>query len=449
MRALALLTLLAACSSDSRSAAPGGGEGGGGEGDVGMDAGEAGADAATPVDAGGGDRPADAAGPQAAARPDPDVVEPSDAGDAGPPDTATPGCSFEPGPADRDRVVLLGHPFAAEVGEHGTEVRGLTLYSEGDLVDDGVRLDVGTRPRQIALLPGGKLALVLGEDGALVAVHVAGAGRLEVVDRVALPSASYGSLTLADGGETAFVSGSNSTATGGISTVEVACDGSLTLLDDHFYPLRLTDALTLLPGERRALVRGGQALFDPEDHHDLRLLERVPDGWHEQVAIDLFVDHVSTAGIGLAPDGLWALVPNHSIFSDEGSQVAVVDIGEDTLDERQRLLELRDPQRLQFAPDGSTVLLTLAEPGAVVVLVAGDDGVEEAARVGGIGLADQMAAVERGSLAGLVLLPSVDPAGGPNVAMLQITGPGEVRDLGQLELGRGSEQIPTAIAVVH
>jgi hypothetical protein len=58
-----------------------------------------------------------------------------------------------------------------------------------------------------------------------------------------------------------------------------------------------------------------------------------------------------------------------------------------------------------------------------------------------------MAVVRSGALAGRVLLPSVDPNGGPNVAQLQITGPGAVRDLGQVELGPGSEVIPGAIAV--
>jgi hypothetical protein len=46
-----------------------------------------------------------------------------------------------------------------------------------------------------------------------------------------------------------------------------------------------------------------------------------------------------------------------------------------------------------------------------------------------------------------VILPSVDSAAGPNVASLEITGPGMVRDLGQVNLGMTSEDIPGAVAV--
>ena len=441
MRSRLLVTvaaLAAACSSDRRGA-PAGAAGG----DAGVDR-DAATDAGPPGDDADVSRGTDG-GTDARQAEDASDARPADGGE---PDGGVAACSFEePGSADGDRVVLLGHPFGATAGVQGTEVRSLTLTAAGELVDDGARLDVGTRPDRIALLPSGELALVLGEDGSLVALRLSGAADLEAGDRLDLPSAGYGALALADGGRTVFVAGSNSTDTGGISTVEVACDGTLTLRGDLFFPLRLTDTLALLPGGRRALVRGGQALFEPEDHDDLRLLERSEAGWRQVAAADVFIDYVSTAGLGLAPDGTWALVPNHSIFSDEGSQVALIDVGQDALGERRRLVDLPDPQEVLFAPDGGTVLLTLAEPGQVVVFVPTEAGVEEVARVRGIGLADQMALVDRGPLSGRVLLPSVDPAGGPNVAVLQIAGPGEVRDLGQLELGGGAVQIPTAIGL--
>jgi hypothetical protein len=64
--------------------------------------------------------------------------------------------------------------------------------------------------------------------------------------------------------------------------------------------------------------------------------------------------------------------------------------------------------------------------------------------VRGIGLAEQMVQVERGALTGLVLAPSVDPNGGPNVARVRIEGPGSARSLGQTELGNGQRGHPGA-----
>jgi hypothetical protein len=83
----------------------------------------------------------------------------------------------------------------------------------------------------------------------------------------------------------------------------------------------------------------------------------------------------------------------------------------------------------------------------VVVLADRGAGFVEVSRVSGIGLAEQIAMVSRGTLSGRVILPSVDSAAGPNVASLEITGPGMVRDLGQVNLGMTSEDIPGAVAV--
>ena len=74
-------------------------------------------------------------------------------------------------------------------------------------------------------------------------------------------------------------------------------------------------------------------------------------------------------------------------------------------------------------------------------------GLEVVDLIAGIGLPEQLALVSRGRLAGTVLLPSVDTSGISNVAVLRITGPGQVEDLGQVDLGGGYEQIPRAIAV--
>jgi hypothetical protein len=100
-----------------------------------------------------------------------------------------------------------------------------------------------------------------------------------------------------------------------------------------------------------------------------------------------------------------------------------------------------------YSVDGATVLVSLLESGALAVLTDRGQGLVEVARVRGIGLAEQMVQVERGALTGLVLAPSVDPNGGPNVARVRIEGPGSARSLGQTELGNGSEVIPGPIGL--
>ena len=353
----------------------------------------------------------------------------------------------EPGPEDGARIVLVGCPFSAQPQVDGTEIRSLLLDRAGELHDFGVRLDVGLRPRRVAFSPSGQWALALGEDGELASVRVDAVDALELVDVAQLPSAGYGDLIVTDGGRTLYVVGSNSTLDGGISTVRLGCDGSLEVVDEHFFPMRLAESLALVPDSELAVLCGGQAVFDPVDVFDLRLLRRGDAGWEELAVFDVYQDFVDAARIAVSPDGATVLVPNGSPFSDDGAQLSVLTLAGDVLAEQRRLLDLPDAREALFSPDGATALVTLGEPGRVVVLADEGAGFVEVDRLRGVGLADQMALVGRGPLQGLVLLPSVDPNGGPNVAMLRIEGPGIVRDLGQFELGGGIENIPSAIAV--
>ncbi len=420
--------------------------GAGGEGGGGGDGGGAGGEGGGEADA-GGDDPDGAAPDFDGAPPDGGIIH----GDAGvEPDGALspPACDFGELPAaNRDRVVLVGFPFSDEVGESLTEIGSFTLSADGELAATRTRLDVGDRPRRIAFVPSGELAIVVGERGRIVSVRVNAADDLEIVDAVQLGGADYGDIAIADDGFTIFVSGSNSTPEGGLNTILLDCDGFLTAVPEAFFPLKLTDSFALLPGGDRAVVRGGQTLFEPIDHRDLRLLERTPDGWVEIGDADIYEDHVSSARIGVSPDGSRVLIPNGAIFSNEFAQVAEVGIGGAGFDDRGRLEGLEDPREVLFSADGDTALLTLGEPGAIVVLAEQDGRFDEVDRIRRIGLADQMAPITRGDLAGLVLLPSVDPDVGSNIAQIRIEGAGQVRDLGQLTLGEGGSRIPTAIAV--
>jgi len=422
---------------------PDAGGSGGSDVDPELDLGPAG-DAARPSDAGeqdGGSEPEDS-GVASDSGPDPGDGG-ADPVDAGP----KPCLPEQPGPEDNARVVLVGMPFSAEVGVDGTEILSLLLDRAGELHAFGVRLDVGLRPRRVAFSPSGQWALVLGEEGELASVRVDGVDSMELVEVVQLPSAGYGDLLVTDGGRTVVVVGSNSTLDGGISTVQLGCDGSLEVLEEQFFPLRLSESLVFVPDSDRAVVCGGQALFDPVDEDDLRVLRRHAAGWEQVAAFDVFDDFIDAARIAISPDGATVLVPNGSPFSDDGAQLSVLALQGDVLQEQRRLLDMGDAREALFAPDGATALVTLGEPGRVVVLADEGDGFVEVDRIRGVGLADQMALVARGPQQGLVLLPSVDPNGGPNIALLRIEGPGRVTDLGQFELGAGIENIPSAIAV--
>jgi hypothetical protein len=321
------------------------------------------------------------------------------------------------------------------------------LQPNGRLDDDGIRLDVEVKAARIAFAPHGLLAFVLGEDGTLVSVFVAAAEGMAVVDRVSLPGADYGDLHVSPDGETVWVTGSNVNETSGISTIHVDCEGLLTVDDAAYFPLRLAESTAFLPGDTRALVLGGQTVFEPVDPNDVRLLERQGAGFREVGGFDLFHDFVGAGRIAVSPDGRLGALPNNSAFSEEGGQMMLVEIDGDAVREAERVLEVPDPSEALFSLDGQTLVLTQVEPGRLNAYRIENGAITETTVLTGIGLADQIARVERGPLADTLLIPSIDPNGGPNITQVRITGPGQLQDLGETQLGEGLDNIVTPIAV--
>lgn len=365
--------------------------------------------------------------------------------DGGTRDGGTVSCGFdELGDDDRARVLLVGHRFTSDPNVPGTWVRSMTVAADGTLIDDGVRVDVGFRPARIEFLPFGGLALVLGEDGEVASLTVDGAANVALVDMVTLPYASFGDVRLAPGAETAYAVGFDSSPTAGISTIRIACDGRLTVDEAVFFPLRLPQSLVHVGGDRWVIL-GGQAVFDPIDDDDVRLLAASETGFTTLDTADVYMDAVSADRIAASHDGRTLIVPNNSGFSNEASQVAIIDVA-DSLVEVGRVPGLVDPADVLWSVDDSTVLVALFQPGRVAVLVD-DNGWVEVDRIAGIGLAGQMTAIERGTLTGRVFVSSVDAQGFPNVARLAIQGPGTVVSLGDFDFADRSEDIPGAIAV--
>lgn len=344
-----------------------------------------------------------------------------------------------------DRIVVVGHPLIS--GGDGTEIRTLTLTAEGELLDNGMRLDVGAPPARNILVPSGEYLLVLGEEGLLVSVRVNSASDMAVVDSVQLPSADWRDIQLSANGERAYAVGMNVTEEAGLAVVQIACDGTLTHLEDAFFGIRLASSFAWLPGEERAILLGGQAIFDPVDDDDVRLLGKNGEGFDQLGAFDLYGDLIDAARIAVSPDGTTLAIPNGSPLSEEGSQLLIASIADTTITEFQRILGQDDAREALFSSDGDTLLVSRFEPGRVTVLSQSTPGSWSVAdEITGVGLANSMAMVRSGPQAGLVLVTSTDAEA--NIAMLRVTGPGVVANEGQLDLGPGGENLAYGITLL-
>jgi hypothetical protein len=325
--------------------------------------------------------------------------------------------------------LLVTFPFDDSIGAFDVDSGVVTVT--------GPRVDLGFAAARVEFLPSGTMALVVGEDGQLATLRV-GADELEVLDEVAreprfddppatettLPGAGFGDLTMTNrleaGGVVAYVTGSNSVATAGVSKVLVACDGEITIDTTAHYGVRLAYALAALPNDRALLFGGDVSGFEPRDPHDLRLLSLGSGPTTEIAGFDVLEGFLGATRIAAATDGSFALVPNFSISGDPDSgDVILVDIVGDSVSERGRIEGLQTPSEVVIAPDNSVAAVSDWEADAVVIV-----DVRATASVittfSGIGLAEQMALVKSGAFAGRVFVPEVRASGGSFITAIDL-----------------------------
>jgi hypothetical protein len=235
--------------------------------------------------------------------------------------------------------------------------------------------------------------------------------------------------------------------TSGVSTVRVGCDGTLTV-DPAFLNVRLSDAIALSPSGDRAVLLGGQTLFDPVDPNDLRMLRLEGGALREVGAFDVFHDMIKAGRIGWSADGATLMVANGQPLSKEHGHLAVLKADGDTLTETQRLTGLTGASEVLFSADGATALVSRPPVNKVTVLTSSAGSWKVAADVPGLGVIDQLAPITTGSLAGTVLGVTVDSGTGRSaVTALKIAGRGQVTVIGRTILGAGSTNVATTIGV--
>ena len=354
------------------------------------------------------------------------------------------------GGADKARVLLLGMSFTEVPGVDGTLVRALN-------VDDGVitaatdELDVGFRVARIAFVPSGRFAVVVGEDGGVVSVDVGDPAALAIVDREQLPAFGVGDVHVhptprGDSVVVYVINADVDAATAGVSVLTLGCDGQLAVDDDARLGLRLSSSLAFLPGDR-ALLLGGQVTgFEPRDEFDLRLLSLT--GAPTQIgAFDVVTDFVDATRIAAARTGSFAVIPNSSAFSAEAGDVVVVDIVGDVVSERGRAPGFVNASEAVIAPDLSVAAVSVWEDDSVLIFdVTGAGAPTLITRLGNLGLAEQMAMLERGAHAGRVFVPIVSPAGGSFVVAVDVGAGTGIRGA-EFLLGDAIADIPVAVAV--
>jgi hypothetical protein len=357
-------------------------------------------------------------------------------------DTDSYACHEEPAAADRVRHVVISHPYDASAGQSDTyEV--LELDTNGALSRPGTTFNM-TRATigGPVFTPDGEVGIAVGDEGALGIFLIDANGDVVVVEPEWGSGHFYASsVTMDPSGSKFWVVDSNwRNNGGGLYEVELACDGTPTLVGLLAEGKQPTSLLLdpadptrgIVPARDFHTVTTGANLFEV-DLGGPTVLSSTPVFPDD----DAIVSHAVWSGD-------LVFVSDNSFFTDGGDRVGIADVTATGVVAAE-IVEVEDPVWLASSPFDDRVLVVSGYGNGIFVL-DNATGTFVASEVSYSGAEPELpgtaAVIDRGSLTGHVLVSEVS-----GVRQLTIASGGDVTDDGRYSLGSGYVNIVGSLGI--
>ena len=370
-------------------------------------------------------------------------------GDDDTPEPLWDGCRATPQGADRDRLVVVSFPYG-EGAEQATTWAAMTLTSEGEVVDDGVRFEMGRATGgEVVFTPDGEVGLAVHEDGTVGVFRVAD-GEVEVV-HPSLSGAFYASTVVMEpSGERAWVVDGNWAENGGgLYELVIDCEDGDVTEGARVLQSKLAAGLLIHPLRTDRAVLAAEEVPGTDAGADAALLDY---GATPTVlsGADAFGDNEHwVAGAAITAGGEHVLLGDNNAFSPLPNRIAVLVVGEDTLEPVQVLQDIEDPIAIVPSPFDDAALVLSGYGDALFALTYDPSAADPFAFDGDLdydgarpALPTAASMVTRGPLAGRALVTE-----NQGVRAVQFEGDGSVTDLGMHIEGSGYTWIAGAIGV--
>lgn len=319
-------------------------------------------------------------------------------------------CSRDPLPADRDRFVVVGHPYDDSAGEFGSyEVLGLS--GDGELSELGETFVMGeSAETTFVFTPDGELGFSAQEDGTIGVFRLDEDGAVEVLD-VGFEGSFYANkLTMGLDGSTLYVVDVNFPKNGGgVYSVAIGCDGTLTDQGRLFESKNAESMHFLGEGDRAVLAaRGALGSTDVVHAHTITM----PDTLEESVA--LFPDDDAILSwSAVTRDQRFLLVGDNSSFSGIPNRIGIAEITAGGLVAKPAIADFEDPFAIATSPFNDAAIVTSGFGDDIFVFDYDPDAAAPFTLRGPLSetskpqLPGALATLDRGPLDGLVLIGDV------------------------------------------
>ncbi|MFO0548540.1 MAG: hypothetical protein U0271_09145 [Polyangiaceae bacterium] len=352
-------------------------------------------------------------------------------------------CTRDPGPADKARFVVVGHPYD---GEGSYEV--LSLASDGELTTTGTHFTMGPpADRPIRFTPDGAIGFAIQDDGSIGVFRLDQSGAVTVVVPRLVGDFYAESVALDPTSSTLWILDPNwPESGGGLYPSLLSCDGVLT-------PGAL--ALPAKNGVDVFFAPNGDLLFASRslDAMNVEHLQRAQSSAPFTVvaSADAFGDDEAiTSYMALTRGKKHVILADNHDYSPPAQRVAAIPVTADGLGAAQTLEDVvYDPYSIAVSPFDNAVIVTSGFGDGIFVFDYEPTSSAPLTLRGELPYAGAppqlpgaLTSVERGPLDGRTLIADVR-----GVYSVQFKQDGTVDDLGVFDLGGGNENIVSGIGV--
>jgi hypothetical protein len=228
-------------------------------------------------------------------------------------------CSRPMRPANRNRKVVVTHPYSAGPKK---KLEVLELHTTGELTKTGVVFQMGPPSyTPIVFTPDGEIGLVPQDDGTIGIFRFDAFGMPQVVDGAFQPGCDASHIVMSPSGNKAYLLDPDTDANGGgVYELDIACDGTVTA-KGRVVPGGSANAMAFMPRSRTEAILTGVKAFDSTAGNDTFALDMHAPSLKAQGTTFGAAPGIASS-IDVTADGKYALITDDSLKA--GNRVGVI-----------------------------------------------------------------------------------------------------------------------------
>lgn len=316
----------------------------------------------------------------------------------------------------------------------GNEMSFYLLGEDGQWLDLDERILLHDRPEDAAFTPFGHRLLVVHGGGEILVFNIIDGLPEQAND---ISGDGYFSEILISGERAYLLDGNPDQYGGGLKVLDLKLDPPA-MTEEHIV-MHAPSGLAINPGGEWAVAFGGPVMGDESN---TAIIDIGGDAIRLESFYDFWIERATVMDPGFSPDGAHFAAGNNSPFYEDAGVVKLFSFSESGEIAILDSTIVETPSAFVFSDDGRFLLVSALEDDSVSVFNVEDGALTNASNEGNLGLADDIAPLRKGPLAGHVIVAIYNA-----LILFSVGDDGNLSETSRLTMSEGVENLIGGIAV--